>query len=46
MAQWVATGLVFAYLWNPRVTRWGAATMTAVAASNLMQFVHTRVDPS
>jgi hypothetical protein len=46
MAQWVATGLVFAYVWNPRVTRWVAATMTAVAASNLMQFVHTRVDPS
>ena len=46
MAQWVATGLVFAYLWNPRMTRWGAATLTAVAASNLMQFVHARVDPA
>ena len=46
MAQWVATGLVFAYLWHPRLTRWGAATMAAVAASNLLQFVHTRVDPS
>jgi len=46
MAQWVATGLVFAYLWNPRLTRWGAATMAAVSASNLLQFVHSRVEPS
>jgi len=46
MAQWVATGLVFAYLWHPRLTRWGAATMSAVAASNLLQFVHSRVEPS
>lgn len=45
LAQWVATTLTFTYLWNPRLTRWGAATMTVVAVSNMLQFVHTRIEP-
>jgi len=46
LAQWVATGLVFSYVINPRATRWVAATLTAVAGSNLLQFVHSRVEPT
>lgn len=46
LAQWVATGLVFAYLADPRLTRWVAATLTAVTGSNLLQFVHARVQPA
>jgi len=45
LAQWVATTLVFSYLWHPRLTRWSAAALSAVALSNLLQFVHARVDP-
>ncbi len=46
LAQWVATGLVFAYLAKPRLTRWVAVTLTAVTGSNLLQFVHARVEPA
>lgn len=44
LAQWVATGLVFAYLVEPRATRWVAVTLTAVTGSNLLQFVHARAE--
>lgn len=44
LAQWVATGLVFSYLWNPRLARWSAAALSAVALSNLLQFAH--LDPA
>ncbi len=46
LAQWVATGLVFAYLAKPRLTRWVAVTLTAATGSNLLQFVHARVEPA
>ena len=45
LAQWVATGLVFSYLWNPRLTRWGAGALSVVAVSNALQFAHARLDP-
>lgn len=46
LGQWVATGLVFAYVIRPTQTRWVAATLTAVTGSNLLQFVHARVEPT
>jgi len=46
LAQWVATGLVFGYLAQPRLTRWVAVTLTAITGSNLLQFVHARVEPA
>ncbi len=46
LAQWVATGFVFAYLVQPKPTRWVAATLTAVTGSHLLQFVHARVEPA
>ncbi len=45
LAQWVATGLVFGYLWQPRPTRWAMGMLSVVAMANLMQFVHARLDP-
>jgi hypothetical protein len=40
LAQWVATGLVFAYANAPKATRLAALTMTMVAGSDVLQFVY------
>ena len=40
LAQWIATGFVFAYIAAPRATRMAALTMTAVAGADVLQFVY------
>jgi hypothetical protein len=43
LAQWVATGFVFAYVAAPNATRLAALTMTAVAGSDVLQFAYDAV---
>jgi uncharacterized protein DUF1360 len=40
VGQWVATGFVFGLVVAPRATRLAAATVTAVAASNVLQLAY------
>lgn len=41
MSMWVATGFTFAYALAPRATRMAASTLTAVTASDYLQFAHS-----
>src|SRR4051794_830157 len=41
IAQWIATGFAFALVLAPRATRAAAATLTAVTASDWLQFAHS-----
>jgi hypothetical protein len=43
LAQWVATGFVFAYIAAPKATRLAALTMTAVAGADVLQFVYDAI---
>src|SRR5436305_15344469 len=40
-AQWIATGLAFGLVLAPRATRFAAAMLTAVTASDWLQFAHS-----
>ena len=41
IAQWIATGFTFGLVLAPRATRLVAATLTAVTASDWLQFAHS-----
>ncbi len=43
LAQWVATGMVFAYTAAPKATRLVALTMTLVAGSDVLQFLYDSI---
>lgn len=46
LAQWIATGFVFGSALAPRMTRVAAEVMSAVALSDLLQFVYGRAERS
>lgn len=41
IAQWIATGFAFGLVLAPRATRFVATTLTAVTASDWLQFAHS-----
>ena len=41
IAQWIATAFAFGLVLAPRATRFVAATLTAVTASDWLQFAHS-----
>ena len=43
LAVWVATAFMFAYVVAPRLTRLAAMALTAVTASDVLQFEYTRL---
>lgn len=44
VGQWVATGFVFGLVVAPRTTRLAAAAVTAVAASDFLQFAYSKTE--
>jgi hypothetical protein len=44
VGQWVATGFAFGLVLAPRATRLAAASLTAVAAADTLQFAYAKVE--
>jgi hypothetical protein len=46
VGQWVATGLVFGFLMNPKVTRLVATVFTSLTAADFLQHAYAHVESS